>query len=127
MKRTVGAAVAAMAILGGCGIGGTDRARPDPASPPEMVVGRDVTIRGPVTDVPARQVVTVGRAGQEPLVVILRQPTTVVVGSVLEVTGRVRTFRLAELEAELGMDLEPAVERFEGVSCLLVSRGPAPA
>jgi len=69
----------------------------------------------------------VGRAGQDPSLVIFRRPTAVVVGRVVEVTGRVRTLRVSELEAELGTDLEPAVDRFEGLSCLVVSAVAAPS
>jgi hypothetical protein len=127
MKTTLAAAVVAMVLLGACGDGAPDRGTSDPGPPPQITAGSDVTVRGPVTDVPGRHVVTIGRAGQEPLVVIFRQPTTVAVGSVLEVTGRVRTLRVGELEAELGIDLEPAVERFEGLSSLVASSFSVPA
>ncbi|MDQ4133240.1 MAG: hypothetical protein M3179_08565 [Actinomycetota bacterium] len=121
-----GTAVLALALLGGCGDGDGDRGAGGPAGPGQPTAGREVTVRGTVTDIPGRQVVVVGRAGYEPSLVIFRQPTSIVVGSVLEVTGRVRTMRVAELEAELGTDLEPSAERFEGQSCLLVSAGSAP-
>ena len=121
MKLTLLAAVAAMPLLGGCGHGGPDGAAPGPAPRPQLSTGRDVTVRGPVTQVLSGHVVTIGGAGQDPLVVVFRQPTAVTLGRVLEVTGRVRTFRAAELEAEVGTDLAAAVGRFEGATYLLVS------
>lgn len=127
MKPALRSVVVALVLLAGCGDGGPETAAPHPGPPPQVTIGSDVTVRGPVTEVPGRHVITIGRAGQEPLVVIFRQPTTVAVGSVLEVTGRVRTLRVAELESELRVDLEPAVERFEGVSCLLASYVSGPA
>lgn len=124
MKLALRSVVVALVLLAGCGDGGPETAAPHP---PQVTTGSDVTVRGPVTEVPGRHVITIGRAGQEPLVVIFRQPMTVAVGSVLEVTGRVRTLRVAELESELGVDLVPAVDRFEGVSCLLASHVSDPA
>ncbi len=108
-------------MFGSCSDGSSDGASRPPAPPAQVITGEDVTVRGTVTDAPAPHVVIVGRAGRDPLVVIFRQPTAAVVGSVLEVTGRVRTLRVAEFESELGTDLEPAVDRFEGASCLVVS------
>lgn len=124
-RAKFGTVVVVITLLGGCSNESSDRVS-RPPSPPPQVTGEDVTVRGTVTDAPARHVVIVGRADREPLVVVLRQPTAPVVGTVLEVTGRVRTFRVAELEAELGTDLEPAVDRLEGGSCLVVSDVPAP-
>ncbi len=114
----------AMVLLGACG-SDPDRAVPPTAPSSPAPAAGDVTVRGPVTEVLGGHALTVGRSGQEPLVVVFRHPPAVPVGAVVEVTGRVRTLRVVELEGELGIDLEPEVERFEGASCLVVTVAPA--
>lgn len=48
-------------------------------------------------------------------------PVAVSVGSDVDVTGRVRTFRRQELEDELRVDLGPGANELEETSCLVAS------
>lgn len=55
------------------------------------------------------------------MIVVTLTPVGASVGRDVDVTGRVRTFRRAELEAELGVDLGPAANELEERSCLVAS------
>ena len=72
-----------------------------------------------------KHVLEVG-SGRERTIVVVARPSTVPVDSVVEVTGRVRTFSRRELESELGVDLGPDVAGLEDTTCLVVTdaRGP---
>lgn len=65
-------------------------------------------------------------SGRERTIVVVARPSAVPVDSVVEVTGRVRTFSRRELEAELGVDLGPGVAGLEGTTCLVVSGAQGP-
>lgn len=60
-------------------------------------------------------------SGAERVVVVTATPVKAWIGSEVDVTGRVRTFRRQELEAELGVDLGPRANELEENSCLVAS------
>lgn len=60
-------------------------------------------------------------AGAERVIVVTGTPAAVSVGRDVDVTGQVRTFHRAELEAELGVDFGPAANQLENLSCLVAS------
>ncbi len=82
--------------------------------------GDDVTLSGRVTAAYGPHVFAVG-SGAERAIVVTGTPVMVSVGSDVEVTGRVQVFRRGQLEAELGVDLGPAVDELENATCLVAS------
>ncbi len=62
----------------------------------------------------------VGSGPSRTIVVVAAAPA-VVVGSEVEVTGRVRAFRRRELEAKLGVDLGGEVGPLEDGICLVAT------
>lgn len=82
--------------------------------------GDEITLSGRVTASYGIHVFAVG-SGTERVIVVTLTPVGVSVGREIDVTGRVRTFRRAELEAELGVDLGPAADQLEDMSCLVAS------
>ena len=60
-------------------------------------------------------------SGAERVVVVTATPMAVSIGRDVDVTGRVRTFRRLELEAELGVDLGEGANELENSSCLVAS------
>ena len=117
--RTVRCLVLLAAVFGGCAgrDGGTERA-PEPATSAALRPGEDVTLRGPVTSTYGAYVFAIGSGSSRAVVVVVPAPA-VIVGRQVEVTGRVRTFRRRELEAELGVDLGPDVGPLEDGVCLV--------
>lgn len=65
-------------------------------------------------------------SGRERTIVVVARPSAVPVDSVVEVTGRGRTFSRRELEAELGVDLGSDVAGLEGTTCLVVTDAQGP-
>ncbi|MGH9264301.1 MAG: hypothetical protein ACRD1D_06365 [Acidimicrobiales bacterium] len=82
--------------------------------------GDDVTLSGQVTAIYGRHLFAVG-SGAERVVVVTATPIQVTVGRNVEVTGRVRTFSRAKLEAELAVQFGPHANRLEESSCLLAT------
>ena len=80
----------------------------------------ELSLSGRVTALYGDHVFTVG-SGREQVNVVVARRVPVSVGSEVEVSGRVRTFRRAELEAELGIDLGPGVDALESRSCLVAT------
>ncbi len=62
-----------------------------------------------------------GSTAPDPVLVVVPFRHTLEPGARVEVTGRVRTFRRAELESALGIDLGADVARFEGTRSLVAS------
>ena len=60
-------------------------------------------------------------SGRERTIVVTARPSAVPVDSVVEVTGRVRTFSRQQLEAELGVDFGPDVAGLEDATCLVAT------
>jgi hypothetical protein len=82
--------------------------------------GDEITLRGRVTAAFSAHVFAVG-SGAERVIVVTDAPTPASLGREIEATGRVSTFRPQELEAELGVDLDPATDALEDITCLLAS------
>ena len=82
--------------------------------------GGDISLSGRVTASFGAHVFAVG-SGAERVVVVTAAPVGVSVGSDVDVTGQVRTFRRQELEAELGIDLGQEANELEETSCLMAS------
>jgi len=80
----------------------------------------EIALSGRVTAAYGPHVFVVG-SGAERVIVVTEMPVAVSVGRDVDVTGRVRTFRRLELEAELGVDLGAAANELENASCLLAS------
>jgi len=80
----------------------------------------EITLSGRVTAAYGTHIFAVG-SGAERVIVVTGTPIAVSVGRDVDVTGQVRTFRRQELEAELGVDLGPAANELENVSCLVAS------
>lgn len=80
----------------------------------------EITLSGRVTGAYGPHIFAVG-SGPERVIVVIATPTAFSVGSDVDVTGHVRTFRRQELEAELGVDLGPAATSMEDGSCLVAS------
>ncbi len=60
-------------------------------------------------------------SGREQVTVVVARPLPVTVGDEVEVSGRVRTCRRGELEAELGVALGPEMDGLENRSCLVAA------
>ena len=91
--------------------------------PTESVVtprAGEITLRGRVTASFGAHVFVVG-SGAERVVVVTATPVGVSIGRDVDVTGRLRTFRRQELEAELRVDLGPGANELEETSCLVAS------
>ena len=82
--------------------------------------GGEITLSGRVTAWFGAHLFAVG-SGAERVVVVTTTPVRAAVGSDVDVTGRVRTFRRQELEAELGIDLGPPANELEDETCLVAS------
>lgn len=92
---------------------------PGPATSTVRAPADELSLSGRVTAVYGDHVFTVG-SGREQVNVVVARRVPVSVGSEVEVSGRVRTFRRAELEAELGIDLA-GVDSLERQSCLVAT------
>ncbi len=79
----------------------------------------DVTLTGQVTRSFGDHVIQIGTGPAEPVLVVLPTPSSFSVGARVEVSGRIRTFDPAGLGVELGVDLGPDAQRFEGERCLV--------
>ena len=99
---------------------GEGASMPTSASAPAPARGDEVTLSGRVTAAFGNHIFAVG-SGAERVIVVTGTPAAVSVGRDVDVTGQVRTFRRAELEAELGVDLGPAANQLENLSCLVAS------
>ena len=80
----------------------------------------EITLSGRVTASFGAHVFAVG-FGAERVVVVTATPLAVSIGSDVDVTGRVRTFRRRELEADLGVHLGQETNELEETSCLVAS------
>ena len=80
----------------------------------------EITLSGRVTALFGAHLFAVG-SGAERVVVVTATPVRVSIGSDVDVTGRVRTFRRQEIETELGVDLGERANELEETSCLLAS------
>ena len=80
----------------------------------------EITLSGRVTASFGAHVFAVG-TGAERVVVVTATPMAVSIGSDVDVTGRVRTFRRQELEADLGVNLGHEANELEETSCLVAS------
>ncbi len=107
-------------MTGGCreSVGEPDRAG-EPSSTGVTLDDADVRLTGEVTRSLGRYVIQLGSAPPQPVLVVLRSPNPFPVGTRVEVTGRIRTFSRAGLEAELGVDLGSEVEGLDGQRCLV--------
>ncbi len=97
---------------------------PDAAGAPSTTAAVNdggVTLTGVVTRSLGAYVIQVGTTPPEPVLVVLTSPNPFPVGTRLEVTGRIRTFERAELEAELGVAFGPEVHGLEGQRCLVAA------
>ena len=86
---------------------------------PATVDRADVTLTGRVAGSFGDHLIHLGTEPAEPVLVVLRTPSSLAVGTRVEVSGRIRTFDLATLRAELGVDLGPDAQRFQGERCLV--------
>lgn len=117
--------VAALALAGfiavvSCRERGDEAVRPSPAPTTRANVdGVEVTLTGQIMRTFGMHVIQLGTAPRDPLIVVLRRPEPVFVGQRVEVSGEVRTFRRAELQSELAVDLGAEVHNLEGQRCLL--------
>ena len=75
---------------------------------------------GPVTVTYGPHLFAVG-SGREQVTVVVIAPVAVRVGNDIEVSGRARTCRRGELEAELGVALGPVMDGLESGSCLVAA------
>ncbi len=100
---------------------------------PESFVGEQVTVSGEVNKVVGNNAFRIGGKdlGGEPLLVVSSKRSNVSQDELVEVTGTVREFDLAELENDFGVDLDDdAFTRFEGEHVIVadnVDRSPAGA
>ncbi len=119
----VALALAAFVILASCRERGEDAARRPVAAPvtPVTTSGGDITVVGHIARAFGMYVLQLGSTTPEPLIVVLRRPEPLSVGQRVEVTGEVRTFHRAELEAELAVALGPEATSVEGQRCLLAN------
>ncbi len=76
-------------------------------------------VTGRITRTFGRQVMQLGNAPGDPLIVVLPRPEPLFVGQRVAVTGYVRTFRRTELESDLAVQLGPEVVGLEGQRCLV--------
>lgn len=97
-----------------------DRSRPPPATKALHAGGNEVTVKGRVTRAYTRHLFAVGTGAQQVIVVVPRG-LGAKLGSDVEVTGRVRPFRRAELESELGVALGPEASALEDLDCLVAT------
>ena len=79
----------------------------------------DVTLTGQVARSFGDHVFQLGTGPAEPVLVVLATPSSLAVGARVEVSGRIRTFDPARLGVELGVDLGPDAQHFEGQRCLV--------
>lgn len=97
---------------------------PAPSRPASLVTTTvhfdEITLSGRVTGAYGPHVFAVG-SGVERVIVVTATPVAFSVGSDVDVTGHVRTFRRQELEVELGVDLGPSAVSLEDGSCLVAS------
>ena len=108
-----------MAAFAACG--GQDKAVdgiPTPSTAAARVPVDEITLSGRVTVTYGAHVFAVG-SGRERAIVVVAGSAPVAVGSEVEVSGRIRTFRRRELEAELGVDLGPEADALEGYISLV--------
>lgn len=110
----------ALAACEGPGPSGETGSSPTSASAPATTRDDEITLSGRVTAAYGNYIFAVG-SGAERVIVVTGTPTAVSVGRDVDVTGQVRTFHRAELEAELGVDLGPAANQLENLSCLVAS------
>ena len=82
--------------------------------------GDELTLSGRVTASFGAHIFAVG-SGAERVVVVTATPVGASIGRDVDVTGRVRTFRRQQLEAELGVDLGQGANELEDTSCLVAS------
>ncbi|HWC11727.1 MAG TPA: hypothetical protein VG455_10935 [Acidimicrobiales bacterium] len=118
--------VAALAVfsasiaLGSCTASRDDALhRAAPPTTPVARTGEDITVAGRITRTFGAHVIQLGSASREPLIVVLRRAEPVFDGQRVAVSGDVRTFRRAELESELAVDLGSETVGLEGQRCLL--------
>ncbi len=116
------ALVGLLAVGAGCG---SSAGEPDRAGAPgdarATVKSSDVTLTGQVTRAFGQYVIQLGTTPREPVLVVFRTPSAYPVGARLEVSGRVRTFARAEIEAEFGVPLGSEVESFDGSRCVVAA------
>ena len=99
----------------------THRTGDAPSTTLALANAAPVTLTGRVTRSYGSHVVQLGNSPSEPVLVVLPTPRTFPNGVRLEVSGRIRTFARADLEAELGVDLGPEVEGLAGSPCLVAA------
>ena len=99
---------------------GSAEPAPQPTASVTTQRGDEITLSGRVTESFGAHVFAVG-SGAERVIVVTVTPAGVSIGGDVDVTGRVRTFRRVELEAELGVDLGSATNELEEESCLVAS------
>ncbi len=78
-----------------------------------------ITLTGHVTRSFGNHVTQLGTAPSEPVIVVFPQPTAFPDGARVEVSGRIRTFSKADIEAELQIELGPEVDGLAGAKCLI--------
>ncbi|MDP9374472.1 MAG: hypothetical protein M3Q65_18885, partial [Chloroflexota bacterium] len=89
---------------------------------PDRYLGRTVTVAGEVDEVLGRRAFTIGGgdfigddellvvgAGELPVIQGRREAATLTADDLVQITGPVRRFNLAEVEREIGVDLEDAL------------------
>jgi hypothetical protein len=109
------------AALAACGDrdSAADRA-PSPSTSAPLRSAEEVTLSGRVTVTYGPHLFAVG-SGREQVTVVVAGPAPVTVGDEVEVSGRVRTCRRGELEAELGVALGPRLDELKNDSCLVAA------
>ncbi len=78
-----------------------------------------VTLTGQVAASLGDHLIQLGNGPAEPVLVVVPTANTVPVGARVEVSGRIRTLERERLAAELGVDLGPEAQPFEGARCLV--------
>ncbi len=80
-----------------------------------------ITLTGHVTRSFGNHVVQLGTAPSEPVIVVFPRASAFPEGARVEVSGRIRTFSKADIEAELGIELGPEVDGLAGAKCLIAA------
>jgi len=83
--------------------------------------GPRLSVTGEVARAFGPHVIQIGSTAPDPVLIVVPFRHALEPGVRVEVTGRVRTFRRAELESALGIDFGADVARFEGARCLVAS------